>query len=250
MIGIALIEDEEKALKSIRTIVEDYCDNVVIKGTANNVDSAISLLNNTGVDLVLSDINLPDGTCFDILEQLDEIDFKIIFITAFEEYAIKAIKFSALDYLLKPIDPNELIEIIKNAQKHLEKENAGLKLEALLTNVRDFSEHLKKIILKTAESIYIVDVQDIISCESDGPYTKFSLKDDRKILVSKVLKEYDELLNGSGFFRVHKSHLINLNYIDRFNKTDGGYLVMKDGSCVPVSQRKRDRLLTFLENQH
>ncbi len=118
----------------------------------------------------------------------------------------------------------------------------------MLANARDFSQHLEKIVLKTFDSIYVVVLQDIIACGSDGPYTRFALKDGRKILVSKVLKEYDDLLNGSGFFRVHKSHLINLNCIDRFDKTNGGYVVMKDGSSIPVSQRKREKLLAILEN--
>lgn len=248
MLKIILIEDEVKTLQNIRFVIEKYCDDVEVIGTSNSVKSALELFENTSPDLVLSDINLPDGTSFDILEQLSEIDFKIIFITAFEEYAIKAIKFSALDYLVKPIDPKELIATIEKAKIHLENENENLKLKALLANVRDFSDSLKKIVLKTSNSIYVIDVQDIIRCESDSSYTKFFLKDSRKIMVSKVLKEYAELLKDSGFIRVHKSHLINLNYIDRFNKTDGGYLIMKDTSSVPVSQRKRDTILDFFEN--
>ncbi len=248
MLKIILIEDEVKTLQNIRFVIEKYCDDVEVIGTSNSVKSALELFENTSPDLVLSDINLPDGTSFDILEQLSEIDFKIIFITAFEEYAIKAIKFSALDYLVKPIDPKELIATIEKAKIHLENENENLKLKALLANVRDFSDSLKKIVLKTSNSIYVIDVQDIIRCESDSSYTKFFLKDSRKIMVSKVLKEYTELLKDSGFIRVHKSHLINLNYIDRFNKADGGYLIMKDTSSVPVSQRKRDTILNFFDN--
>lgn len=248
MLRVAIIEDEEKTLQSICAILADYCENVQIAGTATSVSEAISLIKKAELDLVLSDINLPDGDSFNIFEKLDNIDFKIIFITAFEEYALKAIKFSAFDYLVKPIDPLELIASIKKVQSQIKKENAGLKMEALLSNVRNFSENLRKIVLKTAESIFVVDVQDIVACESDGVYTKVFLKDKRKIMVSKVLKEYDELLNGSGFIRVHKSHLVNLNYIDRFNKAEGGYLVMKDGSEIPVSQRKRDKVITILED--
>jgi len=248
MLKIVLIEDEEKILQNIRTVIEKYCSDVEVIGTANSVENSVNLLGKINPDLVLSDINLPDGTSFDILEQLDEIDFKIIFITAFEEYAIKAIKFSAFDYLVKPLDPKELITTIEKAKKHLKNENANLKLKALLANVRDFSKSLKKIVLKTSDSIYIIDVQDIVRCESDSSYTKFFLKDNRKIMVSKVLKEYVELLKDSGFLRVHKSHLVNLNYIDKFNKADGGFLIMKDSSSVPVSQRKRDTVLNFFES--
>jgi two-component system, LytTR family, response regulator len=248
MLKVAIIEDEEKTASHLQTILNEYCNEVELVGVASSIEAAVTLLNSVAVDLVLSDINLPDGNSFAIFERLENIDFKIIFITAFEEYALKAIKFSAFDYLMKPIDPLELIAAIRKAQKQLEKEHAAIKMEALLTNVRDFSEHLKKIVLKTSESIYIIDVQDIISCESDSSYTKFALLDGRKIMVSRVLKEYDEMLNGSGFFRVHKSHLVNINHIDRFNKTEGGYLVMKDGSNIPVSQRKREKIISLLES--
>lgn len=248
MLKIVIIEDEERTLSAIKSIIDDYCDDTDIIGTARSINEALEVFNSCQPDVVLSDINLPDGTSFDLFNQLDETDFKIIFITAFEEYAIKAIKFSAFDYLVKPVNPKELIATIQNARLQLEKENAQLKLEALLANVNDFSKHLKKLVLKTSESIYVVDIQDIIRCESDSSYTSFFLLDKRKIMVSKVLKEYDELLQGSGFIRVHKSHLVNLNYIDRFNKAEGGYIVMKDGSDVPVSQRKRDKLLLLIES--
>jgi two-component system LytT family response regulator len=250
MLNIVIIEDEEKTLDFISNIINEYCSEAQIIGTASDACSAVELLQSIKPDLVLSDINLPDGTSFDILNRLEEIDFKVIFITAFEEYAIKAIKFSALDYLVKPIDPQELIATIKKASEHIERENNNLKLKALLANVRDFAEKLKKIVLKTSDSIYIIDVQDIIRCESDSSYTMFYIKDGRKIMVSKVLKDYDELLGDSGFIRVHKSHLVNLNHINKFNKTDGGFLEMKDGSNVPVSQRKRDMILEFFENLH
>ncbi len=248
MLKIAIIEDEEKSLGFIRSIIEQHCPAVEIIGTATSVQSAVTLLTNVKPALVLSDINLPDGTAFEMLSRLDEIDFKVIFITAFEEYAIKAIKFSALDYLVKPIDPNELVKAVNKAKEQIEHENNSLKLKALLSNVRDFSDKLRKIVLKTFDSIYVVDLQDIIRCESDNSYTLFYLKDSRKIMVSSVLKDYDELLADSGFIRVHKSHLVNLNYIDKFIKSDGGYLIMKDGASVPVSQRKRDMIMDFFNN--
>lgn len=248
MLKIAIIEDEEKSLGFIRSIIEQHCPAAEIIGTATSVQSAVTLLTNVKPALVLSDINLPDGTAFEMLSRLDEIDFKVIFITAFEEYAIKAIKFSALDYLVKPIDPNELVKAVNKAKEQIEHENNNLKLKTLLSNVRDFSDKLRKIVLKTFDSIYVVDLQDIIRCESDNSYTLFYLKDSRKIMVSNVLKEYDELLADSGFIRVHKSHLVNLNYIDKFIKSDGGYLIMKDGASVPVSQRKRDMIMDFFNN--
>ncbi len=248
MLRIIIIEDEEKTLQNILSIIENYCEDVEVLATASSVEQATKLLQKTSPDLVLSDINLPDGTCFKILEQLESIDFKIIFITAFEEYAIKAIKFSALDYLVKPLNPKELISTIKKAQKHIDNENENIKLKALLSNVQDLSNSLKRVVLKTSESIYIVNVQDIIRCESDSSYTMFFLQDGRKIIVSKVLKEYDELLKDSGFIRVHKSHLINMNFITSYEKSNGGYILMKDKAEVPVSVRKKDFVMKIFES--
>lgn len=247
MLNIIIIEDEKHIADTIIEILNQYCE-VNIIGIADTVESATLLLKNSMPDLVLLDVNLPDGTSFDILNKLENYNFGIIFITAFEEYALKAIKFSALDYLLKPVDPLELINAVKEAEKNIEKGSNDIKLKALLSNIKNFSDNLKKIVLKTSESIYLIDVQDIIRCNSDGSYTNFHLSDGRKILVSKVLKEYDEILDGCGFIRVHKSHLININYLDRFEKNDGGYIVMKDKSQVPVSVRKKEKLMHILKS--
>lgn len=248
MIKILIVEDEKPILDTINTIVKDYCKDVEVIGTATNIAYAEKLINKSNPDLVLLDINLPDGTSFDLLQQLSHIDFKIIFITAFEEFAMKAIKLSALDYLIKPVDPMELIEAINKAKETIQKTNNDLKLNALLSNVNNLSEKPKKIILKTAESIYLIDVQDIVHCESDGSYTRFYINDGKKIFISKVLKDFEDLLEDCGFMRIHKSHIINLNYIDRFDKHEGGYVILKDQSPIPVSFRKKDKLMQMFDN--
>lgn len=248
MIKILIVEDEKPILDTINTIVKDYCKDVEVIGTATNIAYAEKLIKKSNPDLVLLDINLPDGTSFNLLEQLENPDFEIIFITAFEEFAIKAIKLSALDYLIKPVDPMELIDAINKAKETIQKTNNDLKLNALLSNVKNLSEKPKKIILKTAESIYLIDVQDIIHCESDGAYTRFYINDGKKIFISKVLKDYEDLLEDCGFMRVHKSHIINLNYIDRFDKHEGGYVILKDQSSIPVSFRKKDKLMQMFDN--
>ncbi len=247
MLNIRIIEDEKHISDTIIEILNQYCE-VNIIGTADCVESATLLLTNSTPDLVLLDVNLPDGTSFDILDKIEDYNFGIIFITAYEEYALRAIKFSALDYLLKPVDPIELINSIKEAEKNLERDSNDIKLKALLSNIKNFSDNLKKIVLKTSESVYLVDVQDIIRCNSDGSYTNFHLSDGRKIMVSKVLKDYDEILDGCGFIRVHKSHLININFLDRFEKNSGGYIIMKDKSQIPVSVRKKEKLLHVLNS--
>ena len=212
MIRTVIIEDELPILENMQAILQKYCQNVEIVATASTIEDARVAIEEKGPELVLSDINLPDGTAFEMLGKLQEINFKIIFITAFEEYAIKAIKYSALDYLVKPIDPKELISAVDKADKSIEVEDSRIKLSALMLNIKDYADKLKKIVLKTSKSIFLVDVQDIIYCNSDGPYTEFFLDDGRKIMVSKGIKEYEDLLKDAGFLRVHQSYIVNLNY--------------------------------------
>lgn len=185
-----------------------------------------------------------DGTGFDLLKKFEKISFKVIFITAHEEHAIKAFKFSALDYILKPLTAGELLNAVEKVIDLKQKEETELKLSAFLSNL----DKIKKIVLKTAESIHIVQVKNIIRCEADVNYTTFFLDNDDKLVVSKTLKEYSELLEPSGFYRTHQSHLVNLDHILRYDKTEGGHLVMADESIVPVSSRKRDNLFKVFEN--
>jgi len=248
MIKILIVEDEKPIRETLQEIIQNNCPDISIVGTAENIESACRQIIQTTPDLVLLDVNLPDGTCFELIQQLEHIHFKIIFITAFEEYAIQAIKLSALDYLVKPVDPIELSNAINKARDLIEKDNDKLKLSALLSNINQISDKNKKIILKTADSIFLIDIQDIIRCESDGSYTKFFINDGRKIMISKVLKDYEELLQNCGFARVHKSHIINLNYIERFDKHDGGSIILKDKSNIPVSTRKREQLIKVFED--
>ena len=247
MIKIIIVEDEANILATTQKILLEYCQDTEVVGIASDVQSAVELLRNNETDLALLDISIPGGTIFDVLKQLGNVRFKIIFITAHEEYALQAIKFSAFDYLLKPIDPLELIKAVNHVSKVIKKENIDIQLSALLSNIGVVSPDSQMIILKTLESIHLINVNDIVRCESDSSYTTFYISSGKKILVSKTLKEYDELLSASGFFRVHQSHLINLKQIDRFEKGDGGYLVMKDKSIIPVSFRRKEALLNAFD---
>lgn len=163
-------------------------------------------------------------------------------------YAIQAFKFSALDYLLKPIDPNDLIAAVEKLNESIHKEDENLKLKAFMANIQGVTPELKKIVLKTAESIHLVNVKDIIRCESSSNYTLFFFSDNTKLLVSKTLKEFDEMLSPYGFFRAHQSHLINLNFLDRYDKAEGGTLILKDKSSIPLAVRKREQLMKIFEN--
>lgn len=243
MISIAVIDDESKARETIINILALSTEIPKIIGEADSVEAGFELITRHHPDLVLLDINLIDGTGFDLLKKFDNINFKVIFITAHEEHAIKAFKFSALDYILKPITAGELLNAVEKAAALKQNEETELKLSTFLSNL----DKIKKIVLKTAESIHIVNVKNIIRCEADINYTTFYLDNGQKLLVSKTLKEFDEMLDSSGFYRTHQSHLVNLDHILRYEKLEGGHLVMNDDSIVPVSSRKKDELFKLFE---
>lgn len=240
-----IIDDEVLMRRTLEKLVEEHCANVKLVAQAGSVKEGVDTIKNQHPDLVLLDIKMNDGTGFDLLKQLEPIDFKVIFITAFDEFAIKAIKFSALDYLLKPVEPEELVNAINKAEKLVVKE-LNTQLNVLADNMQSPDLINKKIILKTFDNIHLVKVYDVIYCESDDNYTQFHLLDGNKILVSNTLKAYDEMLNEFGFFRVHKSYLINLSHIIRFEKAEGGSIVLTGNNVVPVASRKREQLLDLL----
>jgi two-component system LytT family response regulator len=244
---VIIIDDEARTRKSIADILKFSQQDLELVAEAENVATGIAAINEYKPDLILLDIDMPDGTGFDLLKKLNDIQFKIIFITAYEEYAVHAFEFSAIDYILKPVDPKKLIDAIDKAHQLVEQESISLKLNALFANLENSVSENKKLVLKTAENIYIANTNDIIRCESDGGYTQFYLIDGKKILVSRNLKDYEEMLDGFGFFRIHQSHMINLKYIDHYSKTEGGAVVMKDNSYLPVARRKKESFLKLLE---
>jgi two-component system LytT family response regulator len=244
---ILIVDDEIRARENIRSIINLYFKEKFEIIEASNIGHGIVAIEEQHPDIVLLDINLPDGTGFDLLKQLRFKSFKLVFITAYEEYALKAFDFSAIDYIMKPIDPEKLSHAVSRATEMMETENLNLKLKALFANLNNQSDLHKKLVLKTSDNIYIVDTKEIIRCESDESYTRFFLTDNRHILVSRNLIDYENMLEEFGFFRTHRSHLINLAYIDNFTKKEGGFVVMKDKAEIPISRRKKDEFLKFLE---
>lgn len=245
MIRAVIIDDEINNQELISNLLKTYADNVQVVGMANSVDTAYKTINEQHPDLIFLDIQMPDGTGFDLLKKFDKINFKIIFVTAHQEYAIEAFKYSALDYILKPLAPTNLLAAVKKMEDAISSEELNLKLKTLLNNIAEPAKNKKKIVLKTMERIYSVDLDDIIRFESDGGYTKVYLADGKRIMVSKTMKEFDDLLMDTGFLRVHHSHLINMNHLFCFEKAEG-HVVMKDDSIVPVSNRKKDHLMELL----
>lgn len=212
-------------------------------GEAESVISALKSIKELQPQLVFLDIHLTDGSGFDVLELLPKVDFKVIFTTASDAFAIKAFKYSAIDYLLKPIDPEELQNAVKQAIGQYKLEHS--QVELLLDSVKRTTP-LEKLALHTSEKIHVVELKNIVRLESSGNYTVFYLADKSKILVSKTLKIYDQMLAEAGFVRIHQSHLINSTYVKEYVKQDGGYILMKDGSAPPISARKKAEVVDLL----
>lgn len=243
-----IIDDEKRTRELIANMITSFDLGIEVFPLGENVKSGVEKIKEIKPDLILLDIKMPDGTGFDLLRQIPYKDFQVIFITAHEEYAIKAIKYSAFDYILKPIDPEELRESIERVLKMSDEPKSEVQFQALEENIAMKPSQRKKLVLKTQESVYVVELDNIVRCESDRNYTSFFLADKKKILVSKTLKDFENILNGHNFFRIQQSHLINLNYIDRYDKGNGGSVVMKDGSEVPLSPAKRESFFKILEN--
>ncbi len=241
-----IIDDEPNARQVVKNILEQYCSSVEVVGEADNVANGVKLINDKTPDLVLLDIRMPDGTGFNVLKRVNKLDFHFIFITAHEEYAIRAIKQSALDYIVKPINTNELIASIEKAELSKPKERElEESIEALSHNQSGVPAE-KRLVLNTQDSIYVVKVDDIISCMADKNYTEVNILNNKKLVISKTLKDVEEMLNGCGFFRSHQSHLINMKYISHYEKGLGGTIIMQDLSRIPVSSRKKDTFIQLM----
>jgi two-component system LytT family response regulator len=210
------------------------------------VAEGIEAIGTQSPDLLFLDVELPDGLGFDLLKKIDTVNFKVVFITGHQEYALDAIKVSALDYILKPFDADELCRAVDKARAVINHEEEQLKFLALSENLQN-KKVLKRIILPTADHLHIVSISEIIRAQADSNYTLFVLSKGRQIMVSRTIKEFDSLLSGSGMIRVHQSHLVNVIYIDKFVRHDGGYLQLKDRTKIPVSHNLRKQVLRAIE---
>ena len=246
MLRTIIIDDETHMRETLEKMVGTFCPVIKLVATADGVKSGALAILKHKPDLVLLDIKLNDGTAFDLLKQLQPVDFKVILVTAYDQYAIKAFKYSAIDYLLKPVDPDELAEAVNKVEKLIQ-HDFNTQLVALEENMQPENKANKKIILKTFDNIHLVKIKDINYCESEGSYTSIYLLNGEKIMVSNTLKDYDDILKDAGFYRLHKSYLINIRHIHRFEKGDGGFVVLENESRVPVASRKRAELLEMFK---
>ncbi|MGB0934356.1 MAG: LytR/AlgR family response regulator transcription factor [Lishizhenia sp.] len=235
-----IIDDMPAARIALKEDIRSYCPEIDLIGEADGVVSGAKLIKELAPDLVFLDVQMPDGSGFDLLEIIPNADFKVIFTTASDAFALKAFKFSAIDYLLKPIDPDDLKEAVSRAKTQ---SSTFERLSLLKENIQGS----KKIALNTLEKIQIVKIDAIVRCESSVNYTTFYFEDGTKLLVTKTLKEFDKLLSDYTFLRVHQSHLVNTEFIKEFLKSNGE-LVMKDGTKVPVSTRKKALVMEMFQN--
>lgn len=240
-----IIDDEKHSRETLKNLLDEFCKDVQVVATEGTVEGGVKIISEVKPDVVFLDIELQSGTGFDILTQLSEINFEVIFTTAFDQYAIKAVKFSSLDYLLKPIDLEELQLAIEKAKKVKNKETYSNQLKTLIQNIQQ--PKLSKICLATSDGFEFVNTSHIYYCQAEGSYTCFILNNGRKLLVSKNLKEYETLLSDQNFMRVHNSFLINLHEVKKYVKADGGYIVMNNDAIVSISRNKKDLFLEIMQ---
>lgn len=247
MIRAVLIDDEISNLENLRTLLEKHCPQVTITATAQNVSSAVEAIEKYLPDLVFLDIQMGEQKGFDVLELLPRRNFEVIFVTAYDQYGIQAVKFAALDYLLKPVDIEELKIAVNKAGRKLATQIQTSQLDFLLQQLKKPETNVSKIALQMQSEIRYVALSEIIRCEADNTYTHFLLSTGEKILVSKPLKEYADLLRPSGFLRTHQSHLVNPKYVKSWLKEDGGILLLMSGEKIPISKPNKETVKQALQ---
>ncbi|PUZ24571.1 two component transcriptional regulator, LytTR family [Chitinophaga costaii] len=242
-----IVDDEQHCIEALQTMLQKKCPGVTVLAGARSVKEARNLVEEMQPDLVFLDVEMPHQNGFELLKLFDKINFDVIFTTAYEQYALKAIKFNALDYLLKPFSIKELQDAL---EKFREKRNSGAPretndspLEVFLQNMKTLQQNHKKIALPTINGLVFMPVQNIVRCESTGNYTKIFFTDKKHLMVSKPLKEFEELLTDINFFRIHNSHLINLQQMQSYIQGEGGFALMSDGTQVEVSRRRKAEFL-------
>ena len=246
MIRSIIIDDEPDGREALRIALQKYCPEVEILALCPGPEEGIQAINSQKPELVFLDVQMPHKSGFNVLEELGDFDFEVIFVTAFDRYAVKAIKFSALDYLLKPVDVDELQKAVQKAAGRLNRKGFRINYESLIKNMKNPSGRIEKLAIPDAEGIVFEKVTEILFCEADGNYTKIHLTGKRQLLVSKNLKDFENMLSESNFFRIHHAFLVNLQHIRRYVKGEGGYVILEEGHHVDVSRRKKDSFLQLL----
>lgn len=247
MVRVAIIENEQDAQSLLSSIIREYCPSLELVGIAKNISDGLLLIESTKPDLIFLDVEIDGGTSFQLLDKLMYMSFKVIFTTAHDHYAFKAFKYGAVDFLLKPYSPQDVLKAVERVRKNLYDQAIFNRLDFLIKNNK--SDQNIKLNISTSEGVSVISVNDIIRVEADRSYCFICLSDGERVLVSKPLKELENSLPDNMFFRVHTTHLINKEYIKRYIKEDGGCVVMNDGSSVPIARRRKQQFLRALGNQ-
>lgn len=232
-----IIDDERKAISILKNKLERYCPNIELIAETQDPKKGIELINKHKPDLIFLDIAMPEINGFEVLKQFEQPNFEIIFATAFDDYAIEAIKHCAIGYLVKPIDNNDLVNAVKNAIKNIDKKTALAKNKQLIENLSVRKIQNKKIIIPDSDGLKFIKIEDILHCEGDGGYTKIHLKNNTTMLSSNSIGHFKNLLENTNFYLVHKSHLININYVKQY--LNEGFVILENDSSVPVSRNKK-----------
>ena len=238
-----IVEDERASRETLLSYLEKYCPDVEVVGMADTVKSGVIAIREHKPELVFLDVEMPYGNAFDLLEEIGEVNFQSIFVTAYSHYAIKALNYSASYYLLKPIDIEELIAAVDKVKENISSGAHELHTRILIDNLKTLNRQNKKVVLPVLDGFEVVEVHEIIRCQANGNFTDFHLKDGTKKMICRTLKFYDELLSDLGFIRIHKSHLVNMEYIVGYKKGKGGQVSMKNGDMVDVAPSRKKELL-------
>lgn len=250
-LSAVIVDDELQNIEVLKKMILKFCTGINVVGTAGTISDARKIVDELNPDIVFLDVELPGENGFELIESLEEINFHVIFTTAHADYAVKAIKFAALDYLLKPISVQELRDAVEKAKSEITKSKNkedynDPKLSVLKDNVHTGKVELKRIALPTSEGLELYDLADVIYVEADRSYCKFFMVNNKKIVVSKAMKEFEEILTSANFIRVHKSSMVNLSHVTKYIRGKGGALVMSDGSLVNIAVRKKELVMKYL----
>ena len=247
MIKAIIIDDEQHCIDRLNYLLTTFSGKAIqVKGAFQTFESGLQGIGELKPDLVFLDIQIADRTAFDLLDQLPDIEFEIVFTTAFDQYAIRAFKFSAVDYLLKPIDRDDLFSALDRVREKVSQADRAKQFDVLFDHYRQTNSHSHRIAISTIDGFSFIQTDEIIRCQADINYTHFFLRDKHKLTVAKPLKEFEELLRDYQFYRVHNSHLVNLSFVKKYVKGKGGYLIMSDNSEIEVSTRRKEGFLKRL----
>jgi two-component system LytT family response regulator len=246
MIRTVLVDDETDSIRVLQKLLEKYCPQVAVVGTAEGVETALAVIQGTRPDLLFLDIEMMQGNAFDLLNQLRPLTFQVIFVTAFDNYAIRAFKYSAVDYLLKPVDIDELVSAVDRVAKRSQQKNIVDQMQVFLDNMGTFNLATQKMAVPTVDGLIFINLKEVVRLEAKSSYTQILMENGEVVMATRTIKDYEDILPEGLFCRIHNSHIINLQKIEKYNKGRGGYVTLEDGSTIEVASRRRQEFLRRL----